>query len=153
MFGRVSDDEVLKKQVSNFFKIIFQINGQCDPTSLCLVSIPHITQELSTLLLDLIFLKRCKRFYFPMDLYKAAENYSSIKRNEKTFSHTKWVVWKILNLINTHLDATVKSFGSITSANCTRLVSWIPPVEGIVKLNINGSSFGNTGRFDYGGSI
>jgi hypothetical protein len=58
-----------------------------------------------------------------------------------------------LNLINTHHDATIRSFGSVHNHKEARLVSWKPPSGSAVKLNVVGSSLGNLGRSGFGGLI
>jgi hypothetical protein len=74
-------------------------------------------------------------------------------RNEELFSDTSWEDWKVLNLINTHHDATIRSFGSVHNHREARLVSWKPPSGAAVKLNVDGSSLGNPGRSGFGGLI
>lgn len=74
-------------------------------------------------------------------------------RNEAFFSDNQWSDWQILSKINALHAAVMKSFGSATNKNQPQLVSWIAPGEDSVKLNVDGSSFGNPGRSGFGGLI
>jgi hypothetical protein len=66
-----SDDNVLKREASTFFKKLFQVNGHCAPTSLTLTTIPQITHELSSILLNPVTEIEVKDALFSMDPYKA----------------------------------------------------------------------------------
>jgi hypothetical protein len=63
--------------------------------------------------------------------------------NEELFSYTSWEDRKVLNLINTHHNATIRSFASVHNHKEARLVSWKTPSGAAVKLNVDGSSLGN----------
>jgi ribonuclease HI len=56
-------------------------------------------------------------------------------------------------MINTHHNATIRSFGSVHNHKEACLVSWKPPSGAAVKLNVDGSSVGNPGRSGFGGLI
>jgi hypothetical protein len=74
-------------------------------------------------------------------------------RSKELFSDTYWEDWKVSNLINTHHDATIRSFGSVHNHMEACLVSWKPPSGATVKLNVDGSSLGNPGCSGFGGLI
>lgn len=45
------------------------------------------------------------------------------------------------------------TFGSHPCRNNPREVVWLPPADGTIKVNVDGSSFGNPGRAGYGGLV
>jgi len=74
-------------------------------------------------------------------------------RNEELFSDTLWANWKVLNLIYTQHEATIRCFGSVNTHKEPCLVAWKPPVGAAVKLNVDGSSLGNPGHYGFRGLI
>lgn len=74
-------------------------------------------------------------------------------RNEAIFANNNWSVWTILNKIRSHHDTITTVYGHSSLSRPTRMVQWRPPDDGAVKLNVDGSSFGNPGRSGYGGVL
>lgn len=66
-----TDDELLKKEATTFFKSLFQSSDTCMPASLALTTIPHISQELHDVLLRPVTRREVKDALFSMDPYKA----------------------------------------------------------------------------------
>jgi len=73
--------------------------------------------------------------------------------NEELFSDTSWANWKVLNLINMQHEATIRYFGYVNTHKEPHLVAWKPPVGAAVKLNMDGSSLGNSGHYEFRGLI
>lgn len=72
-------------------------------------------------------------------------------RNAEIFSDQVWNDWYLLNYIRTLHDSIVKAYGPMYSTQTIREVKWNPPPENYIKLNVDGSSFGNPGRSSFGG--
>lgn len=74
-------------------------------------------------------------------------------RNAEAFSDDKWPLWRINNLIWSNMDSISIGLGSSTNMKSPRFIAWHRPEGETVKLNVDGSSFGNPGRSGYGGLI
>lgn len=72
--------------------------------------------------------------------------------NEGDFSDIQWSDWEILSKINSLLVVVLKAFGNAFNKKQSQLASSHVPFENSVKLNVDGSSFGNLGRSGFGGS-
>lgn len=66
-----SDEQILHREAHNFFKKLFMSSDHCDPDSLKLHFIPHISQDLYDLLLKPVSQREVKDALFSMDPYKA----------------------------------------------------------------------------------
>lgn len=74
-------------------------------------------------------------------------------RNEQVFNDTCWPTWLIINKIKSELDIILLTFGSHPCWNNPHEVVWLPPADGSIKVNVDGSSFGNPGQAGYGGLV
>lgn len=56
-----------------------------------------------------------------------------------------------MSRIHSLLDTLDKTYATSTSSKQPRLVTWNPPSDSYIKLNVDGSYFGNLGRSGFGG--
>lgn len=61
-----------------------------------------------------------------------------------------WTHWQILSQITKLQNSIVGCYGPTEKA-FVKEICWLPPHDNVVKLNVDGSSFGNPGKFDFGG--
>jgi ribonuclease HI len=74
-------------------------------------------------------------------------------RNEESFKNISRALWNTLSQITTLLHSTKKAFGGSNKISTPRLVSWHPPPENVIKINVDGSSIGNPGPSGFGGLL
>lgn len=74
-------------------------------------------------------------------------------RNEEVFSDMTWRAWRIQSQIQNLIVSIDKSFGGQAQVKEPRFVTWTPPIDNYVKLNVDGSSLRNPGPSGYGGVI
>lgn len=74
-------------------------------------------------------------------------------RNEEVFSDMTWGAWRIQSQIPNLIVSIDKSFGGQAQVKEPRFVTWTPPIDNYVKLNVDGSSLRNPGPSGYGGVI
>lgn len=61
--------------------------------------------------------------------------------------------WSVMNKIKAESTIALQLYGSATIINKPREVVWRPPNGNAVKVNVDGSSLGNSGRAGFGGII
>jgi hypothetical protein len=74
-------------------------------------------------------------------------------RNNEIFQHVKRDTLTSVNNIFSYHSSMVQALGPIRMQCVTRRVHWHPPSEGIIKVNVDGYSFGNLGNAYYGGLL
>lgn len=72
-------------------------------------------------------------------------------RNSEIFTDTVWSDWYMTSCIQSLHDSIIKAFGSSQNSKLAREVKWSPPLDNYIKLNMDGSFFGNPGRSGFGG--
>jgi hypothetical protein len=61
--------------------------------------------------------------------------------------------WASVNSIFSYHSSMVVALGSANKHCVVRHVCWYPPPEGYIKVNVDGSSFGNPGNAGFGGLL
>ncbi|KAK2424386.1 TMV resistance protein N [Trifolium repens] len=74
-------------------------------------------------------------------------------RNEESFKNTSCTLWNTLSQMTTLLHSTKKAFGGSNKISTPRLISWHPPPKNVIKVNVDGSSIGNSGLSGFGGLL
>ncbi|KAL5171611.1 putative ribonuclease H protein [Glycine soja] len=74
-------------------------------------------------------------------------------RNEEIFNDKVQPVWHIANQIHTLNDIIYKDVTQSLQQPSPMLVLWIAPPGNVMKLNTDGSAFGNLGQAGFGGII
>lgn len=72
-------------------------------------------------------------------------------RNSSVFEDVDWELWMILSKIFTLRNSVLRAFGDPMTKSTERQVTWNPPQEHFIKLNVDGTSLGNPGRSGFGG--
>lgn len=71
-------------------------------------------------------------------------------RNAVVFTDREWEDWQILSNIHSLQDSILKAFGTMVCTKKDQEVIWTPPMENVIKINVDGSSFGNPGGSGFG---
>jgi hypothetical protein len=74
-------------------------------------------------------------------------------RNLETFSDINHFIWFIFSKIYSLYNSTKNIFGGPSSIPTPRLVSWHPPLDNVIKVNVDGSSIGNPSRSGFRGLL
>ena len=74
-------------------------------------------------------------------------------RNHKVFNGNDWVNWVCLSHIYSLHSDVVVHLSNDAIQRPIRQVKWIPPLNNIIKVNVDGSSLSNPGRSGFGGLI
>lgn len=74
-------------------------------------------------------------------------------RNSEIFSDFRWPTWRILNQTHSLVASSIKAVGGQVSGRGARMVKWHPPPPNSIKINVDGSSYGNPGRAGFGGLL
>lgn len=67
-------------------------------------------------------------------------------RNAEIFTNSKWCVWYVLNQTYALHDLIIKTLGKTNKTHTFREVSWLPPAESCMELNVDGSSLAILGE-------
>lgn len=73
--------------------------------------------------------------------------------NAAVFTDKNWEDWHTVNQIHVQSETIRCTLQSSASNRTQKEVIWSPPPENFIKLNVDGSSFGNPGRSGYGGFL
>jgi hypothetical protein len=74
-------------------------------------------------------------------------------RNEENFQNVKKDNWASVNDIYLYYFSMVHALGPTNKQYVIHQIRWHPPPEGYIKVNVDGSSFGNPGNAGFGGLL
>jgi ribonuclease HI len=74
-------------------------------------------------------------------------------RNEEIFQNVRKATWESVNNIISYHSSMVHALGPTNKRHVTRQVRWNPPPEDFIKINVDGSTFGNPGNAGFGGLL
>jgi ribonuclease HI len=74
-------------------------------------------------------------------------------RNEHIFQNVQKDTWNSVNNIISYHASMVHALGTTSKHHVVRQVRWNLPPEGYIKINVDGSSFGNPGNAGFGGLL